>query len=403
MPAMVFAGTLFMGSGPAAADTRSFVDLSAGLGYSSNAFDQIPSRSSAFGRLSAFGLHSWRSERGTTSISGYVEDTSYFNNYGSKQIFSINAHTNQAVSPNVTIYGDLGASGDFAGQLSNRLIYVPSQPPVTEPGNPLPPPNANPDVFGLSGREYTVTGQVGASIRTSPRGTLSLSAGAERLIFTGANSPADYNVFYGSAGYARQVSEHTTLGGTVYLQRQDFSGGNYANIVNPTFTVHTQLSETLTADGALGVLLINQHHNGQSHSSATPSFSGALCSATTSSRICAHFERDAQSALGTPIGNQSGRSAVSTRLSADYYRRLSEQSTIQASLSAVRYSGTQSFNGEKFHTDYISAVAGYDRKIGHRLAAGVSAGVRKLYRPGPDPSIDLNGQVYLRYRLGDIL
>jgi hypothetical protein len=51
----------------------------------------------------------------------------------------------------------------------------------------------------------------------------------------------------------------------------------------------------------------------------------------------------------------------------------------------------------------ISAVAGYDRKIGARLAAGVSVGARKLYRDGADPKSDLNGNIYLRYRIGDIL
>ena len=34
----------------------------------------------------------------------------------------------QSVSPTVTVYGDLGFSGDFAGQLSNRLFSVPSGP-----------------------------------------------------------------------------------------------------------------------------------------------------------------------------------------------------------------------------------------------------------------------------------
>ena len=400
---MAIAGSIFVGGSPTMADTASFVDLTAAAGYASNPFQRIPSRSSVFGRLSAFGVQQWRSEKGTTSISGYVEDTTYARDYGSKQIFNIDAHTSQAVSPTVTLFGDLSATGDFAGQLSNRLTYVPSQPPVTEPGNPLPPTSTNPDVFGLSGREYTLTAQGGASIRTSPKGTLSLSAGAERLIFTGPNSPSNYSIFYGSVGYARQISERSTLGGTVYLQRQEFKGGDHASIVDPTLTFHSQLSETLAADAAVGVLFINEHHLGVSHNSTSPSFSAGLCSSTTSSRICGRFARDAQSALGTPIGNQTGETAISTRLSADYYRKLSAASTIQASLSAVRYSSTQAFNNQKFHTDYLSAVVGYDHKIGHRLAAGVSVGVRKLSQPGPDPRTDLNGQVYLRYRIGDLL
>ncbi len=403
LPAIAIVGSFVVGGAPTLADTASFVDLTAAAGYASNPFQRIPSRSSVFGRLSAFGVQQWRSEKGTTSISGYVEDTTYARDYGSKQIFNLNAHTSQAVSPTVTVFGDLSATGDFAGQLSNRLTYVPSSPPVTEPGNPLPPTSTNPDVFGLSGREYTLTAQGGASIRTSPKGTLSLSAGAERLIFTGLGSPSNYTIFYGSLGYAQQISERSTLGGTVYLQRQEFKGGDYANIVDPSLTFHSQLSETLTADAAVGVLFIDEHHSGVTHNSTSPSFSAGLCSTTTSSRFCGRFARDAQSALGTPIGNQTGEAAISTRLSADYYRKLSAASTIQASLSAVRYSATQALNEQRFHTDYISAVVGYDHKIGHRLAAGASVGIRKLSQPGPDPTTDLNGQVYLRYRLGDLL
>jgi hypothetical protein len=403
LPAMALAGSIFMGASPAAADTTSYIDLTAGLGYSTNPFDRIPGESSAFGRLSAFGLQAWHSERGTTSLSGYVEDTTYFKNYGSRQIFSLNAHTDQAVSPKVRLFGDLSVSGDFAGQLSNRLITVPSQPPVPEPGNPLPPPNTNPDVFGLTGRQYTITGQVGASISTSAKGALSLSAGAERLIFTGTNAPPDYNVYFGSLGYTHQISERTTLGGALYLQRQDFSSGDYANVVDPSLTIRSQLTETLTADGAVGLMIIDDHHSGIKHTSTTPSFSAGLCSTTETSRICGHVSRDAQSSVGTPIGNRVGESAVSTRVSASYYRRLSEASTLQASLSGVRYSTTQSVNGSNFHTSYISAVLGYDHKVGHRLAAGVSGGLRKLYQPGPDPRTDLNAQVYLRYRLGDLL
>lgn len=400
VPAMLLVGSIGAG-GSAIGATTSYIDLTAGAGYSSNPFDRTPAESSAFGRLSAFGTQIWRSERGTTSINGYIENTSYLNNYGSRQIFDVGAHTDQAVSPKVRLFGDLTFSGDFAGQLSNRLITVPSQPPVVEPGSP-PPPNTTPDVFGLTGRQYTLTGQAGASITTSARGALSFSAGAERLMFSGSDSPADYNVFFGTVGYTHQASERTSIGGTLSVQHQEFQTG-YANVVNPAFTASTRLSETLTADGGIGVLILNQHRQGFSHTSITPSFSAGLCSATAQSRICGHIARDAQSALGNAVANESGQAAVTTTLDFSYFRRLSERSTLQASISGVHYSTRETITGEKFHTDYVSAVLGYDHKIGRRLAAGVTVGARKLYRVGPDPRTDLNGQVYLRYRLGDLL
>jgi hypothetical protein len=400
LSSLALAGAAFALSTPAAAETTTFGDVTAGLGYSTNPFDQINAHSSGFGRLSVFGLHGWKSATGSTTLSAYGENTSYLRDYGSKQIFYLKGHTEQQLSPTASIFGDLNFSGDFAGQLSNRLTNVPSQPPVIEPGNPLPPTDNSPDVFGLSGREYHLDGHVGTLIQTSTRGTLSGSIGAERLMFSGENSPPGYNIYTGSLGYSHQVSERTGLGGTVYVQRQDFQGGDYANIANPTLTAHILLSETLTASAGGGVLLIHNHVAGSDDNSTALSFSGELCSSAPNSRVCGRIARDAQSALGAAVGNQTGRAALTTTLSGNYFRQLSANETLQASLSAVRYSSTEAVAGEKFRTTYVSAVVQYDRKLGRRFSTGVSVGSRKLLRDGTDPDADLNGYVYLRYRLG---
>jgi hypothetical protein len=399
------AGALLITGGAAAAATTTYVDLEAGLGVSSNPFLRIPSKSTAFGRLSAYGVHAWNTERGSTTLTGYLENTTYLKDYGSKQIFDLGAHTNQRVSPTVTVFGDLGFSADFSGQLSNRLLAVPSQPPVPEPGNPLPPTNVNPDLLGFNGREYSLSGQVGASIRSGTRGTISVSGGARRIWFTGGNGDADYNTYFASGGYSRQVSERTTAGATLYVQRQDFRHGDWANIINPVFTIHTVLTERLSADAAVGIMGIEQRSDGQKDHSVTPSFSGSLCDAATLSRWCVRVARDAQSALSARVANSSGQAAITTSVSADYYRRVSADGTLQASLSGVRYTSPSNLNlnNNNLRTTYLTGVLGYDQKISHRIYAGVSGGARKLFQVGPDPHLDLNANVYLRYRLGDIL
>lgn len=400
--ATAIAGALVATSGGAAASTTDYLDLEAGLGVSSNPFLSIPSRSTAFGRISATGVHQWKSERGTTTLRGYLENSTYFRSYGSRQIFDVGADTAQKVSPTVTVFGGLDFSGDFAGQLSNRLISVPSQPPVIDPTNPLPPVTNTPDTFGLSGRQYRLSGNVGASIRSGLRGSISLSAGAQRAWFTGAPD-ADYNSYFASAGYSRQFSERTSGGVSLAFTHQDYRHGDWANIINPALTVTTQLSENVSASAAVGVLAIHEKINGNSENHATPSFSGSICQTGTISRLCGHVSRDAQSALSARVANGSGAAAVTTNAGVDYYRRLSEASTLQASLTGTRYEAPGSLNGERFRTTYISGVLGYDRKIGNRIYAGVTAGARKLFQVGPDPKLDLNANVYLRYRLGDLL
>jgi hypothetical protein len=400
LPALALATTSLALAVPAFADTTDSIDLQAGAGYSSNPGLRLNGQSAAFGRISAFALHGWHSERGSTSVSAYIENTTYLKTYGSKQLFDLKAHTNQAVSQTVTVFADLGFTGDFAGQLSNRLT---GPPPPPEPGNPFPPTTNNPDLFGLSGRQYRITGQGGASIRVSPKDTASLSAGAEHLWFTGRSSPPSYNVYYGSAAYDHELSERTSVGGALYLQRQDFAGSDYANVINPVLTLHTNLAQSITASASVGIMNIADHHAGETTHSTTASYAGSLCDTTEHSRFCGRIARNAQSALGAGVGNVSGEPAVSTVASVDYFRRLTADSSVQASISGVRYSSAATVDGNRFRTTYISAVGGYDRKVGKRLSAGVNVGLRKVYQAGPDPDADLNGSVYLRYHIGDLL
>src|SRR5579884_4064370 len=399
LAATAFAGALFFSAGAANATTTDTLDISAGAGFSSNPRLRITNvQSSGFARISAYGNHTWKNERSSASIHGYIENTSYLKNYGSQRIFSLGADTTYTVSPTLSLYGNLDFYGDLNGQLSNRLIAVPSGPPVTDPNNPLPPVPAIPGVIGFSGHQYRLYGQVGASIRSSERSTISVTAGAQRSWFT-ANPDFDYNSYFGSLGYSLELSERTSIGPTVFVQYQDFTHGDSATIVNPVATVHTQLSESVVADAAVGILLLHQDRNGQTSNTVSPSFNGSICSQGTISRLCAHVAHDARSALNSGLITGGSKSSITTTAGVDYYRQLSEDATIQASLYATRYSAsTSGINGQSLHTTYLSGVAGYDRKVGHRLYAGISGGVRNLFQSGPDPRADLNANIYLRYR-----
>jgi hypothetical protein len=387
---------------PAAADGQTYGNITAALGYSSNPFEQIDGSSTAFGRLSAFALHNWKSATGTTAFSGYVENTTYLKDYGSRQIFDLTARTDQQLSTTVSIFGRADFSGDIAGQLSNRLIGVPTEPPVVNPQNPLLAPTDSPDAFGYSGRQYRAVGQLGLTMRPNEKDSWSASASAERVMFTGAERPPSYNVFSGTAQYSHQVSPRTQLGGALYAQRQEFAGSNNATLINPSATIRVLLSETLTVDGGAGVLFIHNESPEGSSSSTAASFSLGLCNATSQGSFCGRIARDARNEPGTTFGNQTGRAAISTNASLTYFRRLNAVSTVQATLSAVQYSAVDAVEDNRVRSTYVSGVVGYDRKLGHRLSTGVSAGLRKLYQPGTDPDYDFNGSIYLSYHWGQI-
>lgn len=380
-----------------------FLDLEAGVGYSTNAALGFNPESSAYGRLSASGAHSWLSETGSISVRGYLENTTYVRGgYGSKQIFSLGASTTQQLSQTVSVYGDLGFSGDFGGQLSNRLYPVPSQPAVPDPLNPLPAPTVNPDLFGITGRQYRINGDAGISIASSARSNISFTAGAAHAFSSGDNQNGDYTTYHGSASYSQQISERTHGGARLTVARQDFEGGGWSNTINPALFASTQLSESLRAEGSIGVMRIHQESNGRSDTSTNLSFSGSLCNSGTASSLCAQISRDAQTALTSGVIGGQGQSAITTTASVNYWRRLGPKDTIQASISASRYSTAASIDGEHPRSTYASAVVGYDRNINSRLYGGIQGGVRRLFQTGPDPDIDLNATVYLRYRLGDL-
>src|ERR1051325_5807182 len=87
-------------------------------GYSSNPSLQSTTRSSAFGRASLTGYRVWNGDRGKTTLSGYVENTTYVRGrYGSKQIFRGFRRPSAAVIP--------------ATQACNRrLVRAPSAAPL---------------------------------------------------------------------------------------------------------------------------------------------------------------------------------------------------------------------------------------------------------------------------------
>jgi hypothetical protein len=385
------------GEGPENRRVVSFADVTASVGYSSNPL--LEARSSIFGRLSVFGFHGWNNERGSTSLSAYVENTTYLQGgYGSKPIFRANAQADRAVSETVRVFGTLGITGDVAGQLTNRF----TSPPVITPPDTNPPPETNPDVINLSGRQYRVDAQAGASISASARSSVSLTAGASRAFFTGAKE-ADYTTYQGSVGYSRQLSERTSVGTNLSLQRQDFRGSDYSNIVNPALTFRTKFAEDIYATGSVGLLAVYAHRGGESDHSYSPSFSGSVCKTGEQSSFCANLSRSASAPLSIGEANNARSTAITTNFNVSYSRQLGQRGTIRALVTASTSSRVRAVDDERFRTTYITGLVSYDRKIATRLFAGVSGGTRRVFQTGPDPRMDYNGNFYLRYRLGDLL
>ena len=224
-----------------------------------------------------------------------------------------NAHTDQALSEKVRVYGDVSASGDIAGQLTNRFTPDPVvlPPPETNP----PPPSTFPELFNLSGRQYRIGAQVGASIATGERSSVSLSAGVNHGIFTGSNRVADYTTYQAGLGWQHKLSERTSAGVSVNFQRQDFQGNDYANVINTMVNLNTQLAQDIQASGSVGILAIYEHRGGETDHSYSPSFSGSVCKTGERSSFCADIRETPRRPWGSawrkvPAARRSTRAST---------------------------------------------------------------------------------------------
>ena len=395
------AGLAIAGTGHTA--ERSTLDLTASVGVSTNPGLQLNGTSSAFGRISGLGMHEWRSERTTTSISLYGENTTYLNGYGSKQIFSLNGHTSHEVNPNLTIFGNLGFQGDFGGQLSNR--FATTTPDLTTPPNDELPPSVildDPTLNGFSGRQYRLSGQLGLSMRASARSSVSLSAGAQRNFAKGGLSNANYNSYFGNASWDTQFSERLSAGLGVNAQYQDYDNGGTSSVLNPYVSVRHQFSDEIEGRASVGLLLTHQKQPGfGSSNSVDPSFSFSICKANSHERLCARGSRETRSSFGLGTITSSSSLGISTSAGIDYSRQLDANQSVQAAVTATRYS-TSGSSVADFRSTYLNFLVGYDRKLRERLSAGANAGARKFFVAGRDPKTDFSATAYVRYRLGDI-
>ncbi|UUR06960.1 hypothetical protein [Sphingomonas glaciei] len=380
----------------AQAQTETYLDLQAGLGYSTNPDLRRDGVGSAFGRVSAYGYHGWGTERSRSNISAYVENSTFFRRYGNRQLFSVQGNNSTQVSETVTVFGSAGFSGDYGAQLSSRFFGAPVN---TTPVNPVIPEGSvivvNPDLAALSQRQYRIFGNAGLSYTLSPRDSLIGTVGAQRLFFKGnASGLLDYNQYDTSLAWQRQVNERLSGGIRVIASKTDYELGRSVLTYGPQLTAELKLNETLRAGGAIGFVRTERDLGVLGNDNSTDlAFDASVCRDLEYERMCARIARRTQS-------DSIGASPTSSSLTADYSRRLNARDQIQLAIA-----GTTTDAGGNFaigRQNFYSLSGAFDRKISPRLSAGVNVAARKLTIGGPDPKADIGGSLFIRNRFGSV-
>lgn len=389
---------------------QTYVDVEAGAGYSTNPqLSQVNASGSAQGYISLHGVHSLITDRTTTLISAFAQETAYTRNYGSNQSLSINARHDAAINEKLRLFVDASAGYDKNGLLDTRVIGVPDVPVL--PGAPNVPPQILPpgsDFLAVTGKHYFFSGDGGGQLALSEHDNLDFSAGAQRSIFrsgsiaSGGFGNTSFWSIPASVGYDRQVSPRAAIGGRISFNYTNYDGtttsaGTKFWSVTPQITANLQFSDRTVLTGAVGASFTSVDDGTITRHSAGLSGNITLCNSGEHSHLCARAAVDQQSA--TVAGPAKTISA-----GIDYSRQLDANSSILLSVDGSRYSQPVSvIVGRAFSSStYYRAAAGYTRQFGHRLFGGINLAARKLSASGPEPKADFNASLFIRYRFGDV-
>jgi hypothetical protein len=376
-----------------------YVDVEAGVGYSSNPLLSIVNdKGSAFGRISLHAVHSRVSARSTTLLSAYAENVSYTNHNGSQQSANIFGRHETSVSEHVRLFVDANATYQEGGQLDTRLLGLPIVPPPI-PGGIITPPILTPpggDFLSVTGREYSFAGHGGGTFALGPRDSLSLSSGVEHVVFHSGASRTAYTRVPASISYDRQLSARTTIGARISAETTDYEGPASFRVITPQITARTQLAPTITLDGAIGVSFARVNDGLAIRNTTGLSAQASLCGQGETSFYCARFSADQQTATTAGPARSIGGSV-------DYTKRLDADQTISFSLGFTHYSTPTSVLTSRIFSasSYYRAAASYSRNLTTRLSGGVNLAARDVTQNGPDPKADFSASLFLRYRFGD--
>jgi hypothetical protein len=378
--------------------SSTYLDLEGGVGYSTNPLLEFGGHTAAgYGRVSGHAVHTRVSERTTTVFSALAQNLFYTSHHGSQQLFDFSARHDARVSEKLQLFGDADLYYDKGGQLGTRIVDLPNVPPppgVTQPPVLLPPGS---DFFSITGRQYRASAHVGGQVALSTHDFLTVTSGIDHSIFKSGSIDTRYTTIPVSIGYQRQISAVTTAGARVVAEHTDYNGPTSFNVITPQLTMQSALSERMTFSADVGVSFASIDNGISTSHSTGLAADASLCSRGETSQFCARGSIDQQAAT------VAGPARTET-IGVDYSRQLDANQTIQIAFNASQFSAPISvITGRTFsRSTYVRAAADYTRRLSDRWFGGVSLSARKVSERGPDPRVDVDGALFIRYRLGDI-
>jgi len=368
-------------------ETRASVDVSAGVGYSTNPFARVgDDLGSGYALINVAPQLRLLTPKSTVTISGAANVQEYFQHYADATSYrvAVDYQGRPSARLNTRLHVDAGSSIIGAYDSIGDQVIDPNLPPPTDIA-----------LFGSRDRRRSINANGGFDLALSARDSIGASAFYQIARYRDFGDISDYDAFGGTFSYNRQLSANTRIGLQGSVSRYDYRGDRgqtTAYSISPT--ISTKLSELWTLDGSLGVSLVDSTSRG-STSKASVSGSANLCRQGPLSTFCINASRSVR-----PTG-YNGSQYVNL-IGASWSRKLSERDTISARAAYTTEGGARSVLFPGLRAQFLNGSVTYDKRLSERLRLSATGRYRKIFSNSSLRPDDIGGLLTLSYRLGDL-
>lgn len=376
----------------ASAETIFSADVSAGVGVATNPYLLTgPNTDSGSASISVSPRVLVKEAASTFELSGTIQHVEYFKRYDSTQNYSADANYDRKLSGQTRMRANFGFDSSVT---SANDIFVDPIGGVIDPT--LPPIIGDVTLNGTRQRRNSFRGFGGIYHSISPRSQINLEFnGALLRLPNGGVGLDEFDTYGENLSYSRRVNERLSLGASVGVSRSNYLRTRVgdATVISPQLTLDLQIDARWSLNAAAGASInrINEFLGRSTTTTLSGSF--GVCRRGDRSNFCLDLSRSAAPSSLNGLRTQ-------TSIGASYSYRLSERTDLSASANYSRASRPL-VNVGSAPIEYFNSSLTLSRQLNQRLHGFVSAGYGDSFQQGFQQRANIQGNVGVRYRLGD--
>lgn len=405
---LIGSASLALVSVPAAADTEAQVRVSASVGIDDNPFFGAAAGDSGASLAATISIEPsifYTDSRSNLALTGNVRYREIDGPAPADESASLSLGGATAVSERTS----LNSSISFQTSRNNAFDLVQFGSTDLSALGPDEIPETifiDPGVAGTDRRTTSLSLSTGLSHRVSERSSVSVSVSAsERRIDNGFDTVGEDDFFRGrdyrtvglTVGYARSISERTSLNITSSISKSDYLDQSFGDgfVLTPQIGLSQRVDERLSWNAFVGISYSETDDiTGVTRTNTGLAGSFGLCNAGERSSLCANLSRDAGP---TTFGGLS----TNTSASLNYSYRLRQYDRL--SLSGTYRKSNRILDDASFlngNSEFYGATAEYRRAFSRRFSAFVNGSYGKTDNSQFDGSSNKTAMVGLSYTFG---